>query len=255
MDPATIGAVIGGIGSIFGKKKDKIYKNDAAIMDSARGARQASAEFGFNPLTLLGATGGAGAVASGGSSPLASLSIIGDVMQANDPQKKADEERQRKREELDLELAQIKLDQARSGVIIGPQQAASSIGGRPALGNSTTRIATAGAVRTSQFPMARPSFEGAGTIPVFNLSGGEMQINRRVADRLRLKPWDVYIGEDAEAHGGELAGQAVMLPQIPAIPGNMGGIGNPFTERGDSKEKRKQDYQWFWSPKFNLFSK
>lgn len=62
---ALIGAAGSLLGGLLGKSKQKVYTNDQGIMDSAKGAREAAAEYGFNPLTLLGATGGAGAVYGG----------------------------------------------------------------------------------------------------------------------------------------------------------------------------------------------
>ncbi|VDC31842.1 hypothetical protein [Pseudogemmobacter humi] len=57
MDPATlIGAGASLLGGIFGKSKktDPMIDTARALRGSALGAREASEEFGFNPLTLLG---------------------------------------------------------------------------------------------------------------------------------------------------------------------------------------------------------
>lgn len=69
MDPIIGGALISGgsgiLGGLFGGKS-KPYKMDGQIWDAARGARLASEDFGFNPLTLLGIANASGGGSYGG---------------------------------------------------------------------------------------------------------------------------------------------------------------------------------------------
>ncbi|MCB5410302.1 hypothetical protein [Pseudogemmobacter faecipullorum] len=67
VDLAGAGAIISGLGGLFGKKQ-KLYKMDGQIWDAARGARLASEDFGFNPLTLLNTPTNGGTAYGGGPS-------------------------------------------------------------------------------------------------------------------------------------------------------------------------------------------
>lgn len=129
---AGIGSVLSGIGAVgglFGKKAPNAADN---IDLQALGARRAAEKYGFNPLTLLqyGQPGGSLATA-GGPPPLASLEFLGEIVSDFDPEVKADKERQRQADQLNLDLARLKLEQARSGVVIAPQSAVQSVGQGP----------------------------------------------------------------------------------------------------------------------------
>lgn len=136
-----IGSVLGGLGGLFGKKAMGPRKN---IISQAKGARQAAELTGFNPLTLLqygqpgGAMGG-----GGGAAPLASVSMITDGLKDIDDVTSGDAARRRAADQLNLDLAQLKLDQARSGVMaVAPQMAVNGISGPSPLGVRPVRVAT-----------------------------------------------------------------------------------------------------------------
>lgn len=115
---AGIGSILGGLGGLFGavKKPEQpdVKKN---ILDQAAGAREAAAQYGFNPLTMLqyGNPAGAGFNAGGGGvPPLASIEAITGGFQEIMDERNGTAERQRKADQLNLDLAQVKLDQARA---------------------------------------------------------------------------------------------------------------------------------------------
>ncbi|WP_296222806.1 hypothetical protein, partial [uncultured Sphingomonas sp.] len=120
--------IAGGISGMFSKQKGAPSAREN-INKAAQGARQASAKYGFNPLTLLGASGGLGGGGGGGAPPLASIDAITSGLQGLDDIQSGDAERRRAADKLELELAKIRLDQARSGVMPGP--VASGVGRGP----------------------------------------------------------------------------------------------------------------------------
>ena len=137
LETITGGAkVLGALGGIFGGKK-KERSPSWNIRSQAEGAREAAREQGFNPLTMLQYGNPGGSMSSGGGEPpLASidllvggLSDLGSVWSGEAAQKRA-------ADRLALDLAQLKLDQARSGVVaVAPLGASASVGGSaPVLG-------------------------------------------------------------------------------------------------------------------------
>lgn len=141
MDPTLIlggmkllGGLLGG-----GKKAPSPRKN---LLSQAQGAREASEKYGFNPLTMLqyGQTGGA---AGGGAPPLASTELLlgglGDITDVVSGEKA----RRDKANQLEVDLAQIQLDQARSGVLAVAPSATANVGeGLPALGRRAAMVVT-----------------------------------------------------------------------------------------------------------------
>lgn len=125
--------VLSGLSGLFGKKKKAPSPRDN-IMSQAQGARDAAAAYGFNPLTLLqyGQPGGSMA-SSGGAPPLASIDLLTEGLSAFDPEAKAERDRQRQADELNLDLARLKLEQARSGVVLAPPVAPGSLLGKTAV--------------------------------------------------------------------------------------------------------------------------
>lgn len=211
-----------GLKGLFGKKEKAPSVQDNLLAQAA-GARAAADKYGFNPLTMLqyGNTAGTGLAPAAGPPPLASLEVLTSGLSEFDPQVKADRERQRQADELNLDLARLKLEQARSGVVLGPQ----SIKETQSPIEIREGVASLGFGRR---PLSRPSYDDQPTVPVFNVSGGAMQINGRLAQRIGVQPWDVFVAEDAEAVGGDIGQELFALPHIPGAVRSIGGVGDPF---------------------------
>lgn len=136
-----VGSILGGLGGLFGKKN----KNTPAlnILSAAKGAREASEKYGFNPLTLLQyGSGGFGGSSDGGAPPLASVQMLTDGLQGLDDVVSGDAARRRAADQLNLDLAQLKLDQARSGVLaVTPHYARDGVGLGPSpLGGRSVEV-------------------------------------------------------------------------------------------------------------------
>lgn len=137
---AGVGSIIGGLGSIFGNKKG--LPSDQ-VNGLAKGARLAAKNFGINPLTMLQSAGGAGLQQSGSNyAPLASIELItGGIADIVDRNSEANKTREAQ-EKLDLELAKVKLDQMRSGVIGHVTNAVDNVGtGLSPLGRNSSQVA------------------------------------------------------------------------------------------------------------------
>lgn len=115
---ATGVKILGGLKGLFGKKKKDPTPRDN-MMSQAQGARDAAAEYGFNPLTMLQYGQPGGALASGGGAPpLASIDLLTGGLEGLDDIVSGDAARRRAADQLQLDLARLKLDQARSGVVV-----------------------------------------------------------------------------------------------------------------------------------------
>lgn len=126
---AGIGSVIGGVSGLFSKSKGPPSARENTVK-LAQGARQASERYGFNPLTMLGAgssMGGGGG--GGGAPPLASIQMLTEGLQGIDDVVSGDADRRRQADQLQLDLAKVQLEQARSGVIASGSTAADAVGG------------------------------------------------------------------------------------------------------------------------------
>lgn len=140
MDPAIIGGGLNLLGSLFGRKKTMTPAR--SILSTARGVRMAAKETGLNALTLLGASNAtAGAGMDMGPSPLASLSVLGGIIQ----DEFSDEAKTRKEHnKLQNQLLRLEVDRARTLVQVPSAPAVNGVGGgRSALGGNT--VATIGA--------------------------------------------------------------------------------------------------------------
>jgi len=129
---AAVGSVLSGIGAIgglFGKKKAPSPHDN--IMSQARGAIDASKEYGFNPLTMLQYGQPGGSLASSPVPPLASLDFLKEALTDLDAELNGDNNRQREMDQINVDLARIRRDQARAGVAIEPVSAARSVGAGP----------------------------------------------------------------------------------------------------------------------------
>lgn len=135
-----IGSVLGGLGGLFGGKKG--LSPGQQIESTLIGARHEGEKYGFNPLTVLKSMG----LATGTPSepaPLASIQMITDGLKDVDDITSGDAARRRAADQLNLDLAQLKLDQARSGVIaVTPNYVVNGISGPSPLGVRPVRVAT-----------------------------------------------------------------------------------------------------------------
>lgn len=142
MDPAIIAGGFKLLGGLFGSKK-KTMSPAQSIVSTAQGARQGAKQYGFNPLTLLqasNATAGAG-MDMGGTPPLASLSILGDIVEDTFGE---EAETRREHNRLQNELLRLEVDRAHSlsGVAV-----ARSVAGGGALGGGAPVYQSGGPVR------------------------------------------------------------------------------------------------------------
>ena len=132
MDPTIIAGGLKLLGGLLGSKK-KSMSPQQSIMSTAAGARQAAKKYGFNALTLLaGSNATAGAGIDMGTPPLASLSVLGDLVE---DQFGDDAKTRREHNQLQNELLRLEVDRARSLSVVAPPTAvggASLTGGRAA---------------------------------------------------------------------------------------------------------------------------
>ncbi|VDC31838.1 hypothetical protein [Pseudogemmobacter humi] len=153
-----IGSVLGGLGSLFGgrRRSDPMIDTARALRGQALGAREAAAEHGFNPLTLLGVSSPMAAQGGGGAAPLASIDLITGGLRDISDVVSGDADRRRAADQLKLDMARLEFDQLRSGVVAAAPSAAAAVGdGLPALGrhSNSVRGSMAGSVPLS-FGMA-----------------------------------------------------------------------------------------------------
>lgn len=132
---AAVTNILGGVGGIFGKKPTPRTN----MISQARGAREAAEKYGFNPLTML-QYGQPGGLAGGGAPPLASVEFLTNGLNNLSAELNGDNERQRQADQLNLDLAKLKLEQARAGVAIVPTSAADGIGGGSPLGSRAVTV-------------------------------------------------------------------------------------------------------------------
>lgn len=220
----AIGAATGLKGLFAKKKKDPTPESN--LLSQAAGAREAAEKYGFNPLTMLqyGQPGGAMGGGGGSAPPLASIQAITDGLRDINDVTSGDAARRRKAEELELDLAKIRLDQARAGVVaVGP--GADSVGtGSAPLGRRAVQVPNGGAVHAtprpslatasafssdgglSSPPAQHPRNRGNEMIPVTWTDGKASYIPRGVANRLGIKPFDSIVAGDLEQMRGEWVG-------------------------------------------------
>lgn len=138
--------IIGGLSGLFSSKKGAPSARENTVK-LAQGARQAAERYGFNPLTMLQYGGGAGGGGGGGAPPLASVEMLTSGLRDFDDITSGDAQRRRAAEQLELDLARLKLDQARSGVAVAPVAAVNAVGAGPSpLGRRAVTVMQGGAV-------------------------------------------------------------------------------------------------------------
>lgn len=133
-----IGSVLGGLGGLFGSKKQPKVDIADNIRDQAWGARQAADKFGFNPLTMLGASGAVAGVAQGSAGsppPLASIAAITGGLEDIQQARSGEEDQEAALVEAQTDLLRIQAEKLRAGVAAPAMQApiaANSVGNGPA---------------------------------------------------------------------------------------------------------------------------
>ena len=181
-----IGQLLGGVGGLFGKKANPGRDTRHVILNQVGTAREAGEKYGFNPLTVLqSGAANVGGIGGGGASPLASVQMITDGLRGIDDVVSGDAARRRAADQLNLDLAQLKLDQARSGVVATvPQYAVSGIGSGPS---------PLGVRPVSVYPSNGQRFGAKNGQALFSASQGDLGDSQ---GRLRTVPVD-RSGNDA----------------------------------------------------------
>lgn len=231
----ALGTILQGIGAVaglFGKKpKDNTLNSTiAGIVGQARGVDQASRESGINRLTLLGASSPVPSMTAGGPPPLASVALLGDVIN-QDKERKEDEAFNK----LQTELLSLQVDRARSLAKVAPVSAVAGMGGTPALtGNLATRVSASPVRGTFGAPNILDARREKTTTPITN-SAGVMEID----NFLTMGP--IVVPGDSEPWGfDELATAVVVgIPQV-ALNGGFA-FGEWLKSKGvDPFKKRRQ---------------
>lgn len=252
---AGVGSILGGLGSLFGKKK-KQPTPAQNILSQAQGARQAADQYGFNPLTLLqyGQPGGATPIGGGGTPPLASIGAITEGLKDIGDVVSGDAARRRAADQLELDLAQLKLEQAQSGVIAAAPGAAApgaaGVGSGPSpLGRSAAvRPTQGGATHSRQFGMQENPIAPGREKDVMELpnSPGVFEIENEFTFN---RP--VTIAGDGEPWGADEWAAAV--PQIvPQLGRNYVLNRRDETEEQRKRRERRRDQSVFRHPPGHL---
>lgn len=168
---SAVGSLLGGLGGIFGRKKKQPSPRDN-MMSQAAGARDAAAKYGFNPLTMLQYGQPAGTGIADAGPPLASIAMLTDGLSGLADEFSGDADHRRAQERLDYDIAKLKYDQLRTGIVAaGPSgtgvytsrpNAADNIGGSLSpLGRSNgTRGQTVSQSAPAPFTAANPIAPG-----------------------------------------------------------------------------------------------
>ena len=222
---AAISAVTGIKGLFSKKKKDPTPKDN--LLSQAKGARQAADQYGFNPLTMLqyGQTG-ASTGGGGGAPPLASLQAVTDGLMGLDDILSGDKARRAAADQLEIDMARLKLDQARSGVVQAPIQRVDSIGTAPSvLGRRPAVYAPSGGATYSRAVMSSASAPAAPKVkPVgktISTTGSVYAPGRKLDQAELVNAPGVFQMENAITHGpiimpgdgGEVAG----IDELPTL--------------------------------------
>lgn len=139
MDPEIIAGGLKLLGGLFGRKQKQMSPAQS-IMSTAQGVTDAAAATGLNRLTLLNAsnaTAGVG-MTMGGPPPLASLSVLGDIIDENFSNDAKD---RKEHNRLQNELLTLEVDRARSLNAVAPVQ---SVAGGGALNGGRGNMRVSG---------------------------------------------------------------------------------------------------------------
>lgn len=259
-----IATVAAGLGSAIyaGKRADKASKAknklDTKLAASKfKDLRAAAKAGGFNPLTALYATGGAGygagsisAPLSGSPPPLASIQAITTGLQ--DAGAVIDGTKEREDRRIDAESAL--LEAQRDGQL--QRNELNSLSTRQEVGevryiapkedsklnDVIPALSSPGSLR----PVSRPTLWSGGSTTVFTPDGRTHTIPRVVADRLRLDPeknFEVLTMGDMEELAGEVGGNVIATPMLPGIiEQNLGGLmGDKTTDDREDIIRRRNE--------------
>lgn len=226
------------------KERDRVQSVKDGQKSFSR-LRSAAEKAGFNPLTVLGASGltpGGGGGGGGGQAfvanaytnpgstvglpPLASPQLVASGLHTVADAAKNIGESVTAHIEHQNELARIAQEENRSGVEVPKTSTVATTA--PLVLNK--KVATAGSVAVPDDgrklrPRARPDLWSDGQTVLIKPDGTTGIYPTAVASRLGLKNWDTMIGEDYEALYGDELGQIVLGPRLPgAIQQNEGGV-------------------------------
>lgn len=265
--PALIGAGGSLLGGIFGKKKTVSARTNSlqAILGQAQGSREAAEKYGFNPLTLLGASSAVGPSESSnymGSAIANSALLLADGLSKRQDRIGQVAALEKSNEELRLQVRELTL-RPKFGGIYAQRQAVPSLGA--ALGRSASRgspedpvpdyvgdLAYGPAVsHLGQRPPRNPFDREPVMIPVRDIGGVPTVIPQPVAERLDLAPWGQMVVEDQEALYGDEGGQIVSIPRLPDTMIYHGSGVPPAPVRGKAAVKP----YWVGPPKSGKRSK
>lgn len=194
MDPVTIAKIGFSALSFLGGRKDAKANRDRGKLDLGA-LRQEALENGFNPLTVLQATGGQGFVNQGAAPGfLTQIGLAGGML--------ADDLYNRARDQKNDAIASALMGAQTSNL-----NAQTAVLGLPS-GN-----------RSAAAPVTEvKSFDEWGYIDAWTSSGAPIQVHGGVADRIGLEPGGIWIAEDEEAILGDLG----------SAPGQVGIAGDSF---------------------------
>lgn len=208
---ASIAAPI--FGGLFGKKQPEqkwITPNYGEIRAKAEAA-------GFNPLTALqSASGGIGSAGSSGFN-------FGDAVASG-----LSSYAQYDQQQTQLDLEQTALDQRERELQLRERQFGKPVAAALTISPGSKTVepvetlgVPSGTPLDKMRPAPRPSPENDLQIPVYNLAGGAYMMNKRVADRNNIGPFDVVQGGDNEEMLGEIGGNLATAPQLPKAAGTI----------------------------------
>lgn len=220
---SAVGTLASGLGSLFGGGR-----KSSGVPDYAKIRKRAEAA-GFNPAFAL-SQGGFSAPVSGptfGERLADAGSSISNGADALARMKAQETELDQRERELDLR--ERELGRQRSVSLFSdpgsrvPREPVEDLGGAPAVGISLAK------------PKARPG-PSSETVPVYNQSGGLIQLDKKTADRLGIVPFGTMMQEDTEALFGDVASEALLVPHLPNIPQTYFGEG--WTSARPLKDRR-----------------
>lgn len=239
MDPIVAGSLIkvGGslLGGLFGKKPKTVSAREnsrGAIMGQAEGARKAAAEFGFNPVTLLGASSGIGTTSIPGDNTMgAAIADAGLALAQGLVDKAAETSRIAELETANKELQKKLVDQT-----LRP-----TVGGIYSAGGPSIRAARPASVVAGdgQPPVPTAAASDEGTLPAV----------------LPLKLWgrdffpstDSSDGDAWEGRYGDIGGAIVGVPMLAGdLYEHSARPAREFKQMRDELDRSVSDFREGW---------